>query len=93
MIGFSLTLLISLLLLLLRSRGATWKRKFKFPWRKAGPPNHLDDEVDADQWVVNKELSVNWDPAVLSDKKIRGSYDVSVEGVRAYPFLFFFTPY
>ena len=28
---------------------ATWERKFKFPWRKAGPPNHHDDEVDSDQ--------------------------------------------
>ena len=24
---------------------ATWKRKLKFPWREAGPPNHLDDAV------------------------------------------------
>jgi hypothetical protein len=23
----------------------TWKRGFKLPWREAGPPNHLDDEV------------------------------------------------
>ena len=28
---------------------ATWKREFKFPWREAGPPNHLDDQVDSDQ--------------------------------------------
>ena len=21
----------------------------KLPWRKAGPPNHLDDKVDSDQ--------------------------------------------
>ena len=27
------------------------------PWREAGPPNHLDDKVDSDQQVVNKELS------------------------------------
>ena len=23
---------------------ATWKRKFKVPWREAGPLNHLDDK-------------------------------------------------
>ena len=28
---------------------ATWKREFKLPWRKAGPPNHHDDKVDSDQ--------------------------------------------
>jgi len=28
---------------------ATWAREFKFPWREAGPPNHLDDQVDSDQ--------------------------------------------
>ena len=28
---------------------ATWKRQFKLPWRKAGPPNRLDDKVDPDQ--------------------------------------------
>ena len=27
---------------------ATWERKFKLPWREAGPPNHHDDEVDSD---------------------------------------------
>jgi len=27
---------------------ATWKREFKLPWRKAGPPNHLDDKMDSD---------------------------------------------
>ena len=26
-----------------------WKREFKFPWREAGPPNHLKDKVDSDQ--------------------------------------------
>ena len=26
--------------------------------REAGPPNHHDDEVDSDQKVVNKELSL-----------------------------------
>jgi len=29
-------------------------RGFKLPWREAGPPNHHDDKVDSDQWVVNK---------------------------------------
>ena len=28
---------------------ATWKREFKLPWRKAGPPNHHDDKEDSDQ--------------------------------------------
>ena len=37
---------------------ATWKREFRLPWRKAGPPNHHDDKVDSDQQVVNKELSL-----------------------------------
>ena len=27
---------------------ATWEREFKLPWRKAGPPNHLDDIVNSD---------------------------------------------
>ena len=27
-------------------------------WREAGPPSHLDDKVDSDQQVVNKELSL-----------------------------------
>ena len=26
-------------------------------WREAGPPNDLDDQVDLDQKVVNKEVS------------------------------------
>ena len=26
-------------------------------WREAGPLNPLDDKVDSDQWVLNKELS------------------------------------
>ena len=25
------------------------KGNSKLPWRKAGPPNHLDDKVDSDQ--------------------------------------------
>ena len=28
---------------------ATWKGGFKLPWREAGPPNHLDDEVHSNQ--------------------------------------------
>ena len=28
---------------------ATWKGKFKLPWREADPPNHHDDNVDSDQ--------------------------------------------
>jgi len=33
-----------------------WTRKFKLPWREAGPPDHHDDKVDSDLNVVNKEL-------------------------------------
>jgi len=29
------------------------------PEREAGPPNHHDDKVDSDQYVVHKELSLN----------------------------------
>ena len=25
------------------------KREFELPWREAGPPNHLNDQVDQDQ--------------------------------------------
>ena len=32
--------------------------EFNLPWCEAGPPNRLDDKVDSDQWVVNKELSL-----------------------------------
>ena len=28
---------------------ATWEREFKLPWHEAGPPNHHNDKVDADQ--------------------------------------------
>ena len=35
---------------------ATWKRKFKITWHEASPPNHHDDQVDSDQWFVNKEI-------------------------------------
>ena len=31
--------------------------EFKLLWREVGPPNHHDDEVDLDQWVVNKGFS------------------------------------
>ena len=31
---------------------AAWKTEFELPWR-----DHLDDKVDSDQWVVNKERS------------------------------------
>ena len=35
----------------------------KLPWREAGPPHHVDDEVDSDQRVANKELSLWWQRA------------------------------
>ena len=31
----------------------TWKRKFKLPWREAGPTNNHGEKVDSDQQVVN----------------------------------------
>ena len=34
------------------------KREFKLPWHEAGPPNHLDDNVDSDQQFVNKSPSL-----------------------------------
>ena len=33
-------------------------RKFKLPWREAGPPNHLNDTEGSDQQTVNKDLSL-----------------------------------
>jgi len=41
-----------------RTRKVDIRLPGKVPWREAGPPNHLDDKVDSDQSVVNKELSV-----------------------------------
>ena len=32
-----------------REGKATCKRKFKLPWREAGPPSHHDDKEDSDQ--------------------------------------------
>jgi len=29
------------------------RREADPPWREAGPPNHYDDKVDSDQYVVN----------------------------------------
>jgi hypothetical protein len=37
---------------------ATSKKIFELPRREAGPPDHHDDEVDSDQQVVNKKLSL-----------------------------------
>ena len=37
---------------------AIWEKEFKLPWRETGPPNHLNDEVDSDQEVVNREFSL-----------------------------------
>jgi len=34
------------------------KKQFKLSWREASPPNHRDDKVHSDQYVVNKELSL-----------------------------------
>jgi hypothetical protein len=38
---------------------ATWKREFNLPWSEVVPPNHLDDKVDSDRLVVNKEVSLS----------------------------------
>jgi len=35
------------------------KGNSKLPWRETGPLNHLDDVMDSDQWVVNRELSLS----------------------------------
>ena len=40
---------------------ATWEREFNLPWREAGDPKHLDDKVDSDQLVINKENSLSLD--------------------------------
>ena len=37
---------------------ATWKREFKLPWCEVGPPNHHDEKMGSDQYVVNKGLSL-----------------------------------
>ena len=34
------------------------KKEFRLTWHEAGPPNYLDDKVDSDQKVVNKERSL-----------------------------------
>ena len=44
---------------------ATWKREFKLPWREARPPHHLDDKVDSDQKVVNKEVFLSESGCVM----------------------------
>jgi hypothetical protein len=41
-------------------RKATGKRECKNSWREAGPPDHLDDKVDSDQQVVDKEISLSY---------------------------------
>ena len=48
---------------------ATWKGEFKLPLQEAGPPNYLNDEVDSDQQIVNKELSL-----VIPDGTIGGPW-------------------
>ena len=34
---------------------ATWGKKCKLPWREAGPPDHLNDEVNSDKQVGKKK--------------------------------------
>ena len=36
----------------------TWNRGLKLASREGGSPDHLDDKVDLDQWVVNAEYSL-----------------------------------
>ena len=38
---------------------AAWKSEFKLPWCETGPPNHLNDKVASDQYVVKKEVSLS----------------------------------
>jgi hypothetical protein len=35
-----------------RSMSGYLERKIRFPWREASPPDHLDNKVDSDQYVV-----------------------------------------
>ena len=35
------------------------KTKIKLPWREAGPPNHLGDEVDLDQLSMKHSLALH----------------------------------
>ena len=41
---------------------ATWKREFNLLWREAGPPDHLDDEMDSDsEWSIKNFLAITVD--------------------------------
>ena len=51
---------------------ANWKREFTLPWRKAGPPNHHNDEVVSDQQVANKQLSLSLRRTSRVDSGISG---------------------
>ena len=66
-----------------------YERDFKLPWREAGPPNHHDDKVDSDQWVVNKELflyerdvAASPDGRDVDARRTRGERVPHFEGVR-----------
>ena len=39
-------------------RQANWEMEVKLSWRQASPPNHHDDQVDSDQYAINKEVSL-----------------------------------
>ena len=68
---------ISQVLLALLGAGrykATWKREFKLPWREAGPPNHHDDKVDSDQWVVSEEVSLSGASGAAGDRRELNPY-------------------
>ena len=60
---------------------AAWKRKFKPPWREAGPPNHHDDEVISDQEVVNKDPSQGWEPVLPVTARDLGTHPTRVLAV------------
>ena len=49
---------------------AAWQRRFKLPWREAGPSNHLDKEVDSVQYIVNKQLARTSQRRVRIEKKV-----------------------
>ena len=45
------------------------------PCRENGPPNHLDDQVDSDQYLVNKNSLSGAGAAVLLERLLRDETD------------------
>jgi len=46
-------------------RPCWYESRSSHSWREAGPLNHLGDEVDPDQLVVNSSLSLSLSPEDL----------------------------